>query len=127
MVDDMIATGDSIIDVARQLKEKGAKRIFFFVTFGLFTSGFEAFDKAYEEGLFTKCFTTNLIYHPEGLMSREWYAEVNMCKYVAIMIDTLNRDKSISSLLNPVKKIHAILDEQNRATDVQNKFDFDIE
>ena len=121
VVDDMIASGDSIIDVSRQLKEKGAKRIFFFVTFGLFTSAFDVFDKAYAEGLFTKCFTTNLIYHPEGLMEKEWYSEVNMCKYVALMIDTLNKDRSISTLLNPVKKIHNILDEQNKRTQIQQK------
>lgn len=114
VIDDMISSGDSIIDVAKQLKEKGAKRIFFFVTFGLFVSGFDIFDKAYAEGIFDKCFTTNLIYHPEGLMEREWYAEVNMCKYVALLIDTLNQNKSIGTLLNPVKKIHSILDAQNQ-------------
>ena len=114
VVDDMISSGDSIIDVAKQLKEKGAKRIFFFVTFGLFVGGFEVFDKAYADGLFDKCFTTNLIYHPDGLMEREWYAEVNMCKYVALLIDTLNQNKSIGTLLNPVKKIHSILDAQNQ-------------
>jgi len=114
VVDDMISSGDSIIDVAKQLKDKGAKRIFFFVTFGLFANGFEVFDKAYEQGLFDKCFTTNLIYHPDGLMEREWYAEVNMCKYVALLIDTLNQNKSIGTLLNPVKKIHSILDAQNQ-------------
>ncbi len=121
--DDMIASGDSIIDVSKQLKQKGAKRIFFFITFGLFTSGFDVFDKAYEEGLFTKCFTTNLIYHPEGLLDRPWYAEVNMCKYVALMIDTLNQDRSISTLLNPVKKIHTILDAQNEKTQHQQKLE----
>lgn len=114
VIDDMIASGDSIIDVAKQLKEKGAKRIFFFVTFGLFVNGFEVFDKAYRDGIFDKCFTTNLTYHPEGLMDREWYAEVNMCKYVALLIDTLNQNKSIGTLLNPIKKIHSILDAQNR-------------
>ncbi len=114
VVDDMIASGDSILDVSMQLKAKGAKRIFLFVTFGLFTSGLDAFDKAYEDGIINKCFTTNLIYHREGLMDREWYAEVNMCKYVALLIDTLNRNKSIGTLLNPVKKIHTILDAQNK-------------
>lgn len=123
IVDDVIASGDSIIDVAKQLKEKGAKRIFFFVTFGLFTNGFEVFDKAYEEGLFTKCFTTNLIYHPDGLLTKEWYSEVNMCKYVALMIDTLNRDRSISTLLNPAKKIHTILEEQNAKNQLQQKIE----
>ena len=117
VIDDMIASGGSIIDVCRQLKAKGAKRIFFFVTFGLFTEGFEVFDKAYEEGLFTKCFTTNLIYHPDGLLDKEWYAEVNMCKYMALMVDTLNKDQTISDLLNPVAKIHSILDEHRSKTE----------
>ena len=127
IIDDMISSGESIIDVARQIKEKGAKRIFFFVAFGLFTAGFELFDKAYAEGLFTKCFTTNLVYHPEGLMEKEWYCEVNMCKYVAIIIDTLNKDQSISTLLNPVKKIHSILDEHTKKMDTQMKINPDAE
>ncbi len=126
VVDDMISSGESIIDVSRQLKERGAKRIFFFVSFGLFTAGFDTFDKAYEEGLFTKCFTTNLIYHPEGLIDKPWYSEVNMCKYVALMIDTLNKDRSVSTLLNPVKKIHHILEEQNKKTQLQQSFIKDI-
>jgi len=121
VIDDMIASGDSIIDVAKQLKEKGAKRIFFFVTFGLFVNGFEVFDKAYKEGLFDKCFTTNLVYQPEGLVDREWYAEVNMCKYVALLIDTLNQNNSIGTLLNPVNKIHSILDAQNQKKAEENK------
>ncbi len=125
VIDDMISSGDSIIDVSRQLKAKGAKRIFMFATFGLFTNGFEVFDQAYADGLFDKCFTTNLIYHPEGLLDKEWYAEVNMCKYVALMIDTLNQDRSINMLLNPAKKIHAILDEQNKKTQKQQKLNME--
>lgn len=112
VIDDMIASGDSIIDVSKQLKDKGAKRIFFFVTFGLFTNGFDVFDKAYEEGVFTKCFCTNLTYHRPELLKKEWYADVNMCKYVALLVDTLNQDKSIGTLLNPVRKIHGILNSQ---------------
>jgi len=112
VIDDMISSGDSIIDVSKQLKAKGAKRVFFFVTFGLFTAGLDVFDKAYEEGIFTRCFTTNLTYHDPELMTREWYVDVNMCKYVALIVDTLNQDKSINTLLNPVKKIHGILNEQ---------------
>ncbi len=119
VIDDMIASGESILDVSHQLKEKGARRIFFFITFGLFTNGFASFDKAYEEGVFDKCFTTNLIYHRDGLMDREWYGEVNMCKYVALIIDTLNKNHSIGSVLNPVKKIHNILEKQNKYN--QNK------
>ena len=113
IIDDMISSGDSMLEVAQLLKARGAGKIFMCSTFGLFTNGLGIFDKAYEEGVFDKCFTTNLIYHPEGLLDREWYAEVDMCKYVALMIDTLNQDKSISTLLNPVKRIHNILDKHN--------------
>ena len=110
IVDDMISSGDSVIDVARQLKEKGAKRIFVFATFGLFCNGFEALDKAHEEGVITKIFTTNLVYRTPELLAREWYSEVNMCKYVAYIIDTLNHDRTISNLLDQSKKIHSVLD-----------------
>ena len=111
IVDDMISSGDSVIDVAKQLKEKGAKRIFVFATFGLFCNGLENMDKAYEEGLFTRIFTTNLVYRTPELLSREWFCEVNMCKYVAYIIDTLNHDRTISHLLDQSKKIHAVLDQ----------------
>lgn len=110
IVDDMISSGDSVIDIAYQLKEKGAKRIFVFATFGLFCNGLSKMDMAYADGAITKIFTTNLIYRTPELKSREWYQEVNLCKYVALLIDTLNRDQTISELLNPVKRIHALLD-----------------
>ena len=110
IVDDMIASGESLIDVALQLKEKGAKRIFNFATFGLFTDGFDKFDKAYEDGLIDKIFTTNLVYRRPELLEKPWYCEVNMCKYVAYLIDTLNHDHTISNLLDPVKRIHTLLD-----------------
>lgn len=110
IVDDMISSGDSILDVAVQLKEKGAKRIFIFETFGLFTDGFTKIDEAYTNGAFDKIFTTNLVYRTPELLSKEWYVEVNMCKYVAYIIDTLNHDETISNLLNPVKRIHALLE-----------------
>ena len=115
IVDDMISSGDSVIDVAKQLKEKGAKRIFVFATFGLFCNGLENMDKAYEEGIFTKIFTTNLVYRTPELLAREWYKEVNMCKYVAYIIDTLNHDRTISHLLDQSKKIHAKLDSYNKS------------
>lgn len=114
VVDDMISSGESMIDVSRQLKEKGARRIFHFVTFGLFCNGLEEFDKAYEEGVITKVFTTNLVYCPKELLERSWYKQVNMCKYVSYIIDTLNHDESISTLLNPVTRIHNLLDAQAR-------------
>jgi len=109
IADDIIASGDSMLDVARQLKQRGARRIFIFVTFAFFTEGLENMDKAYEEGYVTKLFTTNLIYHPKEMTERKWYAEVNMCKYVSLIIDTLNRDQTISSLLNPVERIQNLL------------------
>lgn len=109
IVDDIIASGESMLDVAKQLKEKGARRIFIFVSFGFFTEGLEKMDRAYEEGYVTKVFTTNLVYHAPELLARPWYAEVNMCKYISLIIDTLNRDQSISSLLNPVERIQNLL------------------
>ena len=114
IVDDMISSGDSVIDVAQQLKSKGAKRIFVFATFGLFCNGLENMDKAYEEGVFTKIFTTNLVYRTPELLAREWYEEVNLCKYVAYIIDTLNHDRTISHLLDQSKKIHDILDKYKK-------------
>ena len=104
---------DSVIDVCQQLKDKGAKRIFVFATFGLFCNGLENMDKAYEEGIFTKIFTTNLVYRTPELLKREWYEEVNLCKYVAYIIDTLNHDRTISNLLDQSKKIHVKLEAYN--------------
>jgi ribose-phosphate pyrophosphokinase len=115
IVDDMISSGDSVIDVAKQLKDKGAKRIFVFATFGLFCNGLENLDKAYEEGIIDQIFTTNLVYRTPELLEREWYSEVNMCKYVAYIIDTLNHDQTISHLLDQSKKIHAVLDKYNKS------------
>ena len=114
VVDDMISSGGSMLDVCEQLKEKGARRIFVFATFGLFCNGLEKFDEAYEKGIFTKIFTTNLVYAKDELKAREWYQSVNMCKYVAYIIDTLNHDDTISNLLNPVTRIHNLLEKQNQ-------------
>ena len=113
LVDYMISSGESMLDIAAKLKEKGAGRIFVFSTFGLFVEGLEKFDEYYENGLIDKVFTTNLIYQSEELLKREWYCSVNMSKYIALLIDTLNYDNSISKLLDPVdriKKIVATLD-----------------
>ena len=109
IIDDMIASGESILDVARQLRNKGANRIFCFASFGLFTAGLERFDEAYAEGTFTNVFTTNLIYRTPELLSKEWYVEVNMCKYVSYIIDTINYDETISNLLNPVNRINNLV------------------
>ena len=113
LVDDMISSGESMLDIAAKLKEKGAGRIFVFSTFGLFVEGLDKFDEYYENGLIDKVFTTNLIYQSEELLKREWYCSVNMSKYIALLIDTLNYVNSISKLLDPVdriKKIVATLD-----------------
>ena len=125
VVDDMISSGGSLIDVAKQLKERGAKRVFAFTTFGLFTDGLEIFDKAYEDGILDKIFTTNLVYRRPELASREWYVEVNMCKYVSYIIDTLNHDETISELLNPIKRIHTLVDKHKEAQMSQIKMSFD--
>lgn len=107
LVDDMISSGESMLDIAAKLKEKGAGRIFIFSTFGLFVDGLEKFDQYYADGLIDKIFTTNLIYQTPELLSREWYCSVNMSKYIALLVETLNNDNSISKLLDPVDKIKA--------------------
>ncbi len=114
VIDDMIASGDSVIDVARRLKERKANRIFVFASFGLFTNGLEGFDKAYEEGLITKIFTTNMVYRPDAVKEREWYGEVEMSKYMAYIIDTINYDKSLSELLNPADRIKKYLERHQK-------------
>ncbi len=109
IVDDMISSGESMIDVATNLKKQGAKRIFVFTSFGLFCNGLGVFDDAYADGIIDKIFTTNLIYRNPGLKQRAWYCEVDMSKYVSLLIDTLNHDDTISQLLNPVNKIEALV------------------
>ena len=109
IIDDMISSGDSIIETAEALKARKANRIFVFSTFGLFTNGLEKFDKAYESGLISRILTTNLIYQTEELLNREWYINCDMSKYIAYIIDTLNHDSSISDLLSPSERIHNIV------------------
>lgn len=109
VIDDMIASGDSMIDVSRELKKRDAARVIMFSTFGLFTEGLEKFDKAHEEGLIDGVFTTNLIYRTPELLERSWYHEVDMSKYVALLIKKLNEENSISELLNPINRIENIL------------------
>ena len=94
-----------MMDVAHKLREMNARRIFMFASFGLFCEGLEKIDAAYERGDFTYLFTTNLIYRSDELKKRKWYVEVNLCKYVALLINTLNHDKSISGLLSNAEKI----------------------
>lgn len=112
VVDDMISSGDSVLDIGKKLKAAGARRIFICTTFGLFCNGLEKFDAAYEAGHITKVFTTNLNYRPQELIDRPWYQEVDMSKYIAYLIDTLNHDESISDLLEPVHRINKLLAEK---------------
>ncbi len=105
IVDDMISSGESVLDIAKKLKEQGAKRIFVFTAFGLFCNGLDKFDEAYKSGYINKIFTTNLIYRLPGLATREWYCEVDMSKYISLLINTINHDESISQLLSPVARI----------------------
>ena len=115
IIDDMISSGDSMLEVAHELKRRKANRVFVCTTFGLFTNGLEKFDKAYEEGAIDSVLTTNLVYQPQELLDRPYYINVDMSKYISLIIDTLNHDASISELLNPVKKI------QNLVADYKKK------
>ena len=109
IIDDMISSGDSIIDVATELKRRQAKRIFAAATFGLFTNGLDKFDKAYEEGIIHGILTTNLIYQTPELLSRPYYINCDLSKYIALLIDTLNHDGSISSILSPNERIQHVV------------------
>ena len=127
IVDDMISSGGSLLDVATQLKkEYGAKRVFNFATFGLFTDGFAAFDKAYEDGIIDKIFTTNLVYRKPEILDKPWYVEVNMAKYVAYIIDTLNHDATISNLLDPNTRIAKLLEKHRAELSVQEQMAMDF-
>ena len=112
IVDDMISSGDSMLDIAKAMKERGARKVFCAATFGLFTEGIENFNKAYEEGVFDKVFATNLIYRRPELLQAPWFADVNMCKFVALLIDAINHDASLSNLINPTEKIKKLLKEK---------------
>lgn len=113
IIDDMISSGESMIDVAAELKRRKAKRVFCATTFGLFTNGFKKFDEAYENGVIDRVLTTNLVYQPEELLSKPWYINVDMSKYIALLVDTLNHDSSISNLLSPVERIQQRVKEYN--------------
>ena len=114
VIDDMISSGGSMLDVARQIKEMGASRVFVCTTFGLFTDGLEEFDEYYEKGYLSKVVTTNLNYRPPELLTREWYAEADMTEYLASIIDHLNHDISISEIQSPTAKINRLLEQLNK-------------
>lgn len=114
IIDDMISSGNTALETAQQLKKRRAGRIFICATFGIMTGGTAPFDKAYKEGLFDKLITTNLIYQTDELKSRDYYISCDMSKYVALIIDTLNHNASLSGLLNPVDRIRRVLDKYRR-------------
>lgn len=120
VVDDMISSGESVQDVARELKRRKAGKVFICGTFGLFTNGLTRFDRYYEEGLIDRVFTTNLVYQSPELLSRPYYVSVEMSKYIALLIDSLNHDTSISELLQPSERIHRVL-EKHRAAQAAGK------
>ncbi len=121
IVDDMISSGESMLDTARLLKEKKAGRVFICTTFGLFTNGMEAFDKAYEEGFFDLLITTNVVYQSEELLSKPYYVSADMSKFLASIIDFLNHDVSLSYVRTPTEKIHAALERHMANIEDSNK------
>ncbi|MCR5295348.1 MAG: ribose-phosphate pyrophosphokinase [Lachnospiraceae bacterium] len=114
IVDDMISSGSTVLETARMLTKRGAGRIFICATFGMFTTGLDNLDEAYKEGCFTNLITTNLVYQRPELFSREYYISCDMSKYLALIIDTMNHDGSLSMLLDPVDRIHKVLDRHRR-------------
>ena len=127
IIDDMIASGGSMLDVCKQIKARGARRVFICTTFGLFTEGIKKFDEYYEQGMFTKLITTNLTYRPPELLRREYYIQADMFDYMARIIDTLNHDQSMvavknttSKITNKLSEIMKDLTEPSEATEVPN-------
>lgn len=117
IIDDMISSGESMQDVAKELKRRKARKVFICSTFGLFTNGLAKFDKYYKDGFIDRILTTNLVYQSPELLSKPYYIDVDMSKYIALIIDNLNHDASLSELLNPTKRINKLLDEYRRQQD----------
>ena len=109
IIDDMISSGESMLDVAKELKSRKARKVFICSTFGLFTNGLAKFDEYYQNGLIDRILTTNLVYQTPELLSKPYYIDVDMSKYIALIIDNLNHDASLSELLNPTKRINRVL------------------
>ena len=115
IVDDMISSGESMLDVARQIKERGANRVFVCTTFGLFTEGFDMFDQYYEHGYIDRVITTNLTYLPPLAYEKPYFVVADMSKFLALIIDSLNHDITIGKVMNPTDKIHALLKVHNQS------------
>ena len=114
IVDDMISSGESMLDVAKQLKDRNAGRVFVCTTFGLFTDGFDKFDEYYNKGYISKVITTNLTYLPPELYEKPYFVKADMSKFIALIIDSLNHDVPISSVISPTDKIHALLEKREK-------------
>ncbi|MEG0178080.1 MAG: ribose-phosphate pyrophosphokinase [Oscillospiraceae bacterium] len=114
IADDIISSGESMLDIAYNLKEKGAKRIFANATYAIFTNGLDEFDKAYSEGMIAGVFGTNLTYRTKELLSREWFHEVDVSKYIAYFVAALNHDMSVSAIIDPHEKIKALLENHKK-------------
>ena len=121
ILDDMISSGESMIDTARQLKEMHANRVFICCTFGLFTNGLKAFDEAYEKGYFEKVITTNLNYLPPEIYERPYYVQAKMSKFIASIIDFMNHDVSMENVYTPAEKIRRVLDRYNKRLPLDEK------
>jgi len=121
IIDDMISSGDSMLEVARELKKRNANRVFACSTFGLFTNGLARFDKAFEEGIIHKVLTTNLTYQRPELFEREYYSSVDLSKYIALIIDNLNHNNTLSDLLTPTERINRLLAKHRAELDAKNK------
>ena len=120
IIDDMISSGESVLDVAKELKRRKARKVFVCSTFGLFTNGLHKFDEYHQNGLIDRIFTTNLIYQTPELLSRPYYTSVDMSKYIALIIDYLNHGMSVSELLNPVDRINKCLDKFKAGKNKEN-------
>lgn len=114
IVDDMISSGESMLDVAKQIKGRGANRVFVFTTFGLFTEGFDKFDEYYEKGYIDKVITTNLTYLPPVVNEKPYFVTADMSKFLALIIDSLNHDTPIGSVLSPTERIHTLLEKHRQ-------------
>ena len=120
IIDDMISSGESMLDVAKELKRRKARKVFICATFGLFTGGLAKFDQYYQDGLIDRILTTNLVYQTPDLLSRPYYINVDMSKYIALIIDNLNHDASLSDLLTPTKRINKLLSQYKEQQDAKN-------
>ena len=118
IIDDMISSGESMLDTAKELKRRGARKVFVCTTFGLFTNGLKKFDEYYENGYIDRILTTNLVYQTPELLSKPYYINVDMSKYIALIIDNLNHDSSLHSLLNPTDRINRVLEKYRSGEEI---------